>query len=316
MAAEIVVPPRRDDADESIAAFVRRRFGSEAITYIAEPLLAGIHAGDVERLSMRALFPRLPKPRQASGSVMRALGRRGTRRHRRRVSFAAGRPRRARRRHAPDAPAVSFCRYGCRVTGVSGGRRKRIHRGRRGTSHPGRPRGHSRRTRVRRLRNLFADRCRNWPSLQEDSATCSTGRSCSGISAQRLRTDGGTGFVVPRVEGLQIHGGRVDLVEVAASGSGRQALLRAFLGGARDPDVLERTDGELAETARAELTAILGIRGTPTLTRVYRWDRASPQLEVGHLKLMTEIDRRLSQSPGLFALGRRPAWHGDPGLHR
>src|SRR4030095_8460881 len=52
MAGEIAVPPRRDDADESIGAFIERRFGTEARTYLAEPLLAGIHAGDVERLSI------------------------------------------------------------------------------------------------------------------------------------------------------------------------------------------------------------------------------------------------------------------------
>src|SRR5262245_47923329 len=47
MAAEVFVPPRRDGSDESIGAFMRRRFGREAVDYLAEPLLAGIHAGDV-----------------------------------------------------------------------------------------------------------------------------------------------------------------------------------------------------------------------------------------------------------------------------
>ncbi len=56
-------------------AFVRRRFGSEAVTYIAEPLLAGIHAGDVERLSMRSLFPRLVDAEARAGSVIRAFRR-------------------------------------------------------------------------------------------------------------------------------------------------------------------------------------------------------------------------------------------------
>ena len=61
--------------DESIAGFVRRRFGPEAVTYIAEPLLAGIHAGDVERLSMRALFPRLVDAEARAGSVIKAFRR-------------------------------------------------------------------------------------------------------------------------------------------------------------------------------------------------------------------------------------------------
>src|SRR5207244_10210354 len=58
MGAELWTPRRRDEGDESIGSFIRRRFGSEAVTYLAEPLLAGIHAGHVERLSIRALFPR------------------------------------------------------------------------------------------------------------------------------------------------------------------------------------------------------------------------------------------------------------------
>ncbi len=58
MGLELFVPARRDDADESIGSFMTRRFGAEATKFLAEPLLAGIHAGDVDRLSVRALFPR------------------------------------------------------------------------------------------------------------------------------------------------------------------------------------------------------------------------------------------------------------------
>ena len=59
MAYELVVPRRLAEEDESVASFVGRRFGREAVDYLAEPLLAGIHAGNVDRLSVRALFPRL-----------------------------------------------------------------------------------------------------------------------------------------------------------------------------------------------------------------------------------------------------------------
>ena len=75
MGAEVFVPPRRDGADESIGAFMRRRFGDEAVTYLAEPLLAGIHAGDVERLSIRALFPKFVDTERAHGSLLRAFRR-------------------------------------------------------------------------------------------------------------------------------------------------------------------------------------------------------------------------------------------------
>src|SRR6266850_7634598 len=73
MAMEAIVPRRASGNDESLAAFVRRRFGDEAVEYLAEPLLAGIHAGDVDRLSARALFPRLVEAERQHGSVIRAF---------------------------------------------------------------------------------------------------------------------------------------------------------------------------------------------------------------------------------------------------
>ena len=81
MGAELFVPARRDEADESIGAFMTRRFGREATDYLAEPLLAGIHAGDVDRLSMRACFRDSGRP-SASTAACCARSRRQTRTHR------------------------------------------------------------------------------------------------------------------------------------------------------------------------------------------------------------------------------------------
>ena len=75
VALELLVPPRGDDADESIGAFVRRRFGNEVVERMADPLLAGIHAGDPERLSIRHTFPQLPALEREHGSIIRGLRR-------------------------------------------------------------------------------------------------------------------------------------------------------------------------------------------------------------------------------------------------
>ncbi len=73
MAAEALLPPRPPaEGDESISSFVRRRFGDEAVKYVAEPLLAGLHRGDAARLSLRALFPVLADAERRHGSVARA----------------------------------------------------------------------------------------------------------------------------------------------------------------------------------------------------------------------------------------------------
>src|SRR5262249_30122802 len=76
MAAELFVPRKREDTDESIGAFITRRFGAEATAYLAEPLLAGVHAGDVDRLSIRSLFPQLVEAERADGSLLRGFRRR------------------------------------------------------------------------------------------------------------------------------------------------------------------------------------------------------------------------------------------------
>jgi len=106
MAAELFVP-RGDGRDESIAQFIGRRFGAEAVTYLAEPLLAGIHAGDVDRLSVTALFPRLLQAEREHGSLLRAFRRPAPRDHS--VDQSVARPFQGRvpQRQASSRPAIS-----------------------------------------------------------------------------------------------------------------------------------------------------------------------------------------------------------------
>lgn len=71
MGLELLVPRRREAGDESIASFLRRRFGREAVELLGEPLLAGIHAGDPERLSIRGTFPRFADMARVSSRMSR-----------------------------------------------------------------------------------------------------------------------------------------------------------------------------------------------------------------------------------------------------
>jgi oxygen-dependent protoporphyrinogen oxidase len=80
------------------------------------------------------------------------------------------------------------------------------------------------------------------------------------------------------------------------------ALLRAFIGGAHDPDALGLTDAALTAIARQDLAAIMGITAEPALARVYRWPRAGAQHVVGHAERVAEIERRLAPH-GIFVAG-------------
>src|SRR5262249_7985483 len=70
-------------------------------------------------------------------------------------------------------------------------------------------------------------------------------------------------------------------------------LLRAFLGGAHDPDVVSLSDDDLAAIVRRDFAAVLGIGAPPSLSRLYRWVNAGAQHLVGHLDRVDEIVRRL-----------------------
>ena len=113
----------------------------------------------------------------------------------------------------------------------------------------------------------------------------------------------GTGFVVPRTEGIALLAG----TWVSSKWPGRapegHVLMRGFLGGGRDPRRLDAPDHELVETAQQELAELLGISGSPLFTRLYRWTRQSPQYEVGHLQRVAQIERRLTTLPGVFVTG-------------
>jgi oxygen-dependent protoporphyrinogen oxidase len=82
-----------------------------------------------------------------------------------------------------------------------------------------------------------------------------------------------------------------------------RVLLRTFVGGARDPRALERSDAELTELSLRALSPLLGIAGEPLFVRIYRWQHASAQHEVGHLGRLATIEHTLRQHSGLFITG-------------
>jgi len=301
MGAELFVAPRKDDGDESIGSFMRRRFGDEAVTYLAEPLLAGIHAGDVERLSIRALFPRLVDAERKHGSLLRAFRRQP------RSSVSPDGVFRSLpgglselvdalvRALPPSAirfntPAARLAMNPLRVETAGGeaiaGRAVILAAPAYVTS--------------RLTRDVDATISRLCGEVEYASSGTIALAFPRAAVAHPLN---GSGFVVPRVEGSGILAASWLSSKWPHRAPDDRVLMRAFVGGGRDPEALQQTDAELVARALSALRALLGITGEPLLTRVYRFERASAQHEVGHMDRMAAIDRALAARPGLFVTG-------------
>jgi protoporphyrinogen/coproporphyrinogen III oxidase len=113
----------------------------------------------------------------------------------------------------------------------------------------------------------------------------------------------GFGFVVPRGEGRPILACTFSSVKYPDRAPAGHVLLRAFLGGALDTEVLRGDDASLETIARREIERVLGIAAEPVLSRVGRHPAAMPQYLVGHLDRIDAIQRRLAGHPGLALAG-------------
>ena len=311
LGAEIFVPRRRVEEDESLGGFFRRRLGAEALERIIEPLMTGIYAGDADRLSIRATFPRFPEMEQEHGSIVRSmLG------ARRRKASEKGEPSRW-------TPFVTL-RGGLSelvrtLTGrlsavkVCSGRRVRAIRARgEGAGYEvlleGAPPlaadalvlatpAYDAALLLDPLDGALAELMRGIPYAS--TATVTLGFRREGFS----HSLDGYGFVVPRVEGRALLASTWTSSKWDHRAPDGSVLIRSYLGGAGREAALERSDRELVELVRADLRHVMGVTEEPVLARVFRWPRAMPQYLVGHLDRLAVIEERLTRLPGVFLAG-------------
>jgi protoporphyrinogen/coproporphyrinogen III oxidase len=310
MALEPFVPPRRSHDDESIGSFFRRRFGAATVDLIAQPLLGGIHAGDIEHLSMRALFPRLLDAEQADGHVLKMN--------------------QPPRRNAQRQPSHAV-RQEAGFRSLRNGMETLVH-ALETSLPPGSVRFASAAQRIESTSNGWrvtsAEEAFEAPAVIVAAPAFVAAQLFSGIDAEAARLchevpyvstasialvwprDAiahpltGTGFVVARRQSdVRITACTWVSSKWEHRAPDRFALLRAFIGGAHDPHVVDLEDEELARIARADLGRVLGIQAPPALTRVYRWRRAGAQHNVGQRARMEALDQCLAKYPGLLVAG-------------
>jgi oxygen-dependent protoporphyrinogen oxidase len=122
----------------------------------------------------------------------------------------------------------------------------------------------------------------------------------------------GFGFVVPLIENRSLIACTFSSVKFAERAPDDHVLLRAFAGGALQPQIFGLDDAELVPRIDADLRELLGITGRPLFTEVAKWERSMPQYEVGHLDRVAEIESEVSKVSGLALAGNSYRGAGIP----
>lgn len=303
---------RRGDVsgDESVAAFARRRFGREAADVFVDALVTGIHAGDPEKLSVRAAFPRLPLFERQAGSVLKGFLRAARERRKdaqtrgekagptRMWSFAGG------LQELIDALTKELT--GVARCGVTVERIEKVGTGWR--VHAGGEHWDA---------DVVVDTAPAYaqaehlsaldPDLAGELAAIRYNRIAVALLGYReadapLRPDG-FGYIAPqntRRDVLGVQWCSSIFPDRAPAGF---VLWRALCGGVNRADVADLPDDELLRVVHREMQVVMKVTAPPVFARVVRWPRAIPQYEIGHLARVARIEGRLASHPGLILGG-------------
>jgi oxygen-dependent protoporphyrinogen oxidase len=295
--------------EESVANFVRRKFGHEILEYLVAPFVSGVYAGDPEQLSLRAAFPSLDEWERQYGSVVRGA--------------IKSRPEKGARKERP--PLCSFRRGMSTLTrvladklsdGVSAGSRaisvQRLD-----------PEGDAARYNIRiskagleqttQVSAVILTTPAYVSSQLLASVSSSLAASLSSVAyapvtvvsagyfaRQTANPVNGFGFLVPRSEKLHTLGTVWNSSLFPGRAPEGRIAITSFVGGATDPDFCEKPESEIKTIVHAEIARVLGIEGPPVASAIWKHPKALPQYNLGHGHTVEAIRKAEQATPGLF----------------
>lgn len=316
MAMDLVLPRGNANGavDESLASFVRRRLGREALERMAQPMVGGIYTADPERLSLRATMPRFLDIEKEHRSLILGMMRRATSgtsgaRYSLFLSFDRGMQMLVDQLSAGLPPGT--VKLNTAVEGIRNQAGKWVCQTAEGEEISAGaicialPAYKA----ARLLRSTTSALAEELESIAYAStATVNLAYKRADISHQL----NGFGFVVPIIEKRSIIACTFSSVKFAGRAPEGYALLRAFVGGAMQPEMFELDDEEMIRRVRTDLQDLLGITQPPLFAEVSRWKHSMPQYEVGHLERLKRINEHVSNLPGLQLAGNAYTGPGIP----
>lgn len=317
IAADLLLPRRSTNgvADESLASFVRRRLGREALERMAQPMVGGIYTADPETLSLRATIPRFLDMEKDHRSLILAM-----------------------LRKARAQSGTSGARYGLFLSFDNGmevlvDALKKAITGcevKLNTKVATIERDRGWRLRTDKEETIEADAvCLAVPAYVAAQLLSHLNPSLSAQLNQIKYASTATinvayprdaiehpldgfGFVVPFVEKRSLIACSFSNVKFPRRAPDDHVLLRAFVGGALQPEMFALEESEMLARVESDLRELLGISGKPLFAEVYKWQNSMPQYEVGHLDRVASIENSVRELPGLTLAGNAYRGAGIP----
>ncbi len=312
MGLDLFLPKKADDADESLASFVRRRLGEEALQKMAEPMLAGIYASDPERMSLKSTFPMFFHTEQKYRSLI--LGMLARKRQAASHSSSNGNPytlfmtlktglAEMVEAVVDRSPDIQF-QTGVKVRGVQ--------RGLGGNPWKVVLEGGQERIADAVIlappAHVTARLIQDLAPKASEQLSAITYVSTAAVTLA-YRKEGfshpldGFGFLVPRAENRNIMACTWTSTKFPQRAPNGYVLLRCYIGGALQEELAERDSETLSLMVREDLKAIMGIDREPVFTRVFTNRKANVQYHVGHAERIVEIEKELERFPGIYLAG-------------
>ncbi|MCA1634852.1 MAG: protoporphyrinogen oxidase [Acidobacteria bacterium] len=328
MALDLFLPRRTPTVgtdDESLAGFVRRRLGREALERMAQPMVGGIYTADPEHLSLRATMPRFLDMEREHRSLILAMWK------------AARRQKSAGRR----AEGASGARYGLFLSFDTGMQTlsdtlaarlpaDAVRLDTKVESISLEQDGHRWVVRTAGGERVGADGVvlalpayvaarllREADGALADELDAIPYASTATVNLAYRRADiphplDGFGFVVPFTEHRATLACTFSSVKFPGRAPEGHALLRAFVGGALQPEMFELDAESMAAAVRRDLRDLLGIEAPPLFAHVEKWPRSMAQYHLGHRERLGRIRARLARLPALKLCGNAYEGAGVP----
>lgn len=304
---DLILPRGKGTGDQSLGAFFRRRFGNELLVNQIDPLLSGIHSGDIDEMSLKATYPVFYELEQEYGSVMKGLKK--------------TKPKPAKKKENNSTGAFFSFENGLET--LIDSLAEKLDKG---TVTVNNPVDHVEKkdhgyhlllsngdvekadavimaTPHFTVPGMFSQ-YDFFKTLQDMPAT-STANVVLAFDQSAIKKDiDGTGFLVSRSSNYRITACTWTHKKWPTTTPDGKILLRCYVGRPNDQSIVDTSDAELTEIVLKDLKKTMKITSDPEFSVITRWKNARPQYTVGHLERITAVRNQTRKSlPGMFLTG-------------